>query len=144
MEKEKGVYRLKVETSYDFTQEELDDILCTAFEGGITYWCEKAYLKGGEAMWNRLNALPKPEGHWDKEEGYFLHEAVTRGFTLEIYPDDEDVEMVELNLCNFTQGLKMYIENYGRKLDHDDICGMDAYGADAVVQYAVFGELVYG
>lgn len=101
------------------TQEEIDDILTTAFEGGITYWCDKVRIKEG----------------FDAEEEYeYISEALTRGATLELHDAEED-EWLTLTLDNFLNTLaeyQFYFDNY------------DASDADQIVQRSVFdGDVTY-
>lgn len=43
-EKEKQV-TVSVTLEIVLTQEDIDDIMCGALEGGITYWCDEATLR---------------------------------------------------------------------------------------------------
>ena len=38
--------KLKVEMEIVVSQEDIDDIMCGALEGGINYWCRKAEIVG--------------------------------------------------------------------------------------------------
>ena len=61
--------------------------------------------------------------------------------------DAESPEKWELTLEKFLAGMKLYLENGGSTCVCDeevDTCNIDADGADSIVQYALFGELVYG
>lgn len=44
-EKEKQV-TVSVTLEIVLTQEDIDDIMCGALEGGITYWCDEAKVVG--------------------------------------------------------------------------------------------------
>ncbi len=44
MEQSKDI--VKVEMEILLTQEDIDDIMAGALEGGITYWCSKAEVAG--------------------------------------------------------------------------------------------------
>ena len=115
------------------TQQQVDDLLCAAFEGGITYWCSSADVKG---EW--------PEG------ATYAHETLTRGATI-LLTDSESVYesgdgepvIVALTLDNFLSGISQAAEHCGRSVDQF-LEDHDADSADWAVQYAVFGELVYG
>lgn len=39
-------FKVKVELEVNVTQEDIDDIVTTALEGGINYWCRKAEVVG--------------------------------------------------------------------------------------------------
>ena len=127
---------LKLEMNIIVTDEDIDDIMVSALEGGINYWCGEA-----EVIGERLG-----------EEGW-AHEQIARGGTLRLH-DVETDEGFDLDKEKFLSGLKKYLEspyyngmilkgNYedGMKLD----CGMiDAVAADLINQYALFDEVVYG
>ena len=38
---------VKVALEIVLTQEDIDDIMCGALEGGINYWCDEAKVMGG-------------------------------------------------------------------------------------------------
>lgn len=48
MEEKKIVETLFVRRSVNVSEQDIDDILCTAFEGGITYWCDSVVFMGKE------------------------------------------------------------------------------------------------
>lgn len=97
------------------TQEQVDDIVDAAFAGGIGYWVDE------------MKVLKEP-----KQKPTTLAEYLTRGGTFEIVADGEEYE---LTLEKILKGIELYgdfnLENY------------DSEDADCVVQYALFGELVY-
>lgn len=120
------------------TQEDIDDIMCSALEGGINYWCDKAEVDEGKRV-----------ADWG-------HEQIARGGELKIHVvepfDDEDTEWYTLTKEKFLKGLEMYLKkpncgyflesaNLGLKLD---TCYADAEVADSIIQYALFGEEIYG
>lgn len=74
---------LNINYKVEFDNECIDDIMATALEGGITYWCDDAEVVG-------------------------------------------------------ERGLDVI---YQGKIDPSNI---DAEDADAIIQYAIFGEVVYG
>ena len=109
------------------TQENIDDIMCAALEGGITYWCGEAEVVGDYL-------------------GECSEEQIARGGTLILY-DAESDDKWELNRDKLLAGLKMYIENGGAGCVDDeslDTSYIDADAADSIVQYGLFGELVFG
>jgi hypothetical protein len=110
------------------------DLIVTAFEGGSNYWIDRGEYDD-EVLVNELCHSPTydcPE-YWD------------RGGAMSLYADDEpDVEpdlhlslvtiQAALNNDELANGIKARIvaEDY------------DANDADVVIQFAVFGEIVYG
>ena len=110
------------------TDDDIDNIMCAALEGGITYWCSKAEVVG-------------------KYLGEYASEQISRGGALKLH-DCEDDTVFELTLEKFLNGLRLWIENdrsfalmNGGGLDASEI---DAVAADAIVQYALFNDVVYG
>lgn len=123
-------FNIEVEIKLSVTEEDIDDIMCTALEGGITYWCNKAKVVG-------------------EYLGEYGHEQIARGGTLELY-DMEDDAVYELTREKLLNGIKLAVEHgyyndYGWYAGHYlDTCNVDAYVADTIVQLAIFGEVIYG
>ena len=107
-------------------RERLEDLMCNALEGGITYWC-----RGIEVD--------------DYRDCEWAHEAIAKGtrFTVHTYEDDPTV--VEDYACNkLPEALGKLAVDYPHQwslfLEEQD----DADTADLVFQLYVFGEVVYG
>lgn len=130
-----GKSNCEVNLNVIVTEEDIDDIMVSALEGGITYWCREA-----EVIGERMG------------EGWG-HEQIARGGILRLY-DAENGEHYDLDREKFLSGLKIYLQNPlydgtiematdGKKMILD--CGMiDAQAADNIIQYALFGEVIYG
>lgn len=123
-------FDIVIEKKLKVTQEDIDDIMCSALEGGITYWCNEAEVVG------------KYLGEW-------AHEQISRGGTL-ILHDAESDDKWELNRDNLLKGIAQAYEGnwfmeYGW-CDGNviDTCQVDAEVADVIVQLALFGEIVFG
>jgi hypothetical protein len=101
------------------SSQNIDDIVCTALEGGINYWASSAEVKDG-----------------DCKGATYASEVISRGGTL-IIKEDQDGKLHELTLDNFKKGVELYGVP-GIADDHD------AWDADSIVQYALFGRLIYG
>lgn len=114
------------------SDEDIDDIMVSALEGGINYWCNEAEVVG-------------------EYLGEYASEQISRGGTLRLY-DFEEENWQELTREKFIAGLKKYIINPTASdiceiVDHEiriDTCQADAEVADAIIQYAVFGDIIYG
>lgn len=115
--------KLKVELEVELTQEDIDDIVGTAFDGGIGYWCWKATVVG-------------------EYLGEYASDQISRGGSVLLKDDDGDHE---LNPENFAAAMKRVIAEGRLTIEdgHIDAGEVDADLADLIVQYAVFGELVY-
>lgn len=123
-------YEVRAEIRIELTQENIDDIMVTALEGDITYWCSEASPECGELL---------------KE---YPSEQISRGGALLLY-DFEEEAYRRLDLEKFLKGFKLWVENggdeYGAIEDGKvDCCNIDADCADAIIQYALFGEVIYG
>jgi len=123
-------YEIALTRKCYLSKENIDDIMCTALEGGITYWANFA------------------EPIEDEVLGEYLHEQLTRGGSIRIH-DSEDGETYMLTLDKLINGFALACKNgYGSDwFDNDncvDCCMIDAIGADIIVQYAIFGDVIYG
>ena len=127
-----------VNIPYELSQEDINDIMCTAFEGGINSWCQ-----GAEVV-ERL-----PDGRPDYKGCSYLHEVLTRGGTIKIYTpngdwpqeNDKPVLTIEKFLKGFVKWVRTGLEN-GRSVDTDP-CNIDAGDASEIIEMALFGCVVY-
>lgn len=123
-------FELEINTKLTVTTEDIDDIMCTALEGGITCWCEKAKVVGDYL-------------------GEYGHEQIARGGKILIYDMVED-EKYELTREDLLKGIKLAIEegyysDYGWYNGSElDTCQIDADVADVIVQMALFEDVIYG
>lgn len=112
------------------TDDNIDDIMTTALEGGINYWCE----------WVR------PEGEY---LGEYASDQISRGgkllFCLEEAFDNDGTYLYAMTRDDFLYGLELWMRdsNVGPGGEIDP-CTIDACDADTIVQYALWGELVFG
>ena len=124
-------FGIVAEIKVSLTQEDVDNIMVSALEGGINYWCRKAKVVEERRC-----------GDWG-------HEQIARGGALILY-DAESSDKWELNLEKFLNGVKLWLQNgddrYGA-LQKDgtlDTGEIDGEMADIIVQYALFGDVIYG
>ena len=127
---EKKTFPVKAEINVTLTEQDIDDIMVAALEGGINYWCDEA------------------EVIEEKRVADWGHEQIARGGVLVLH-DAESEDTWELNLDKFLNGFKLWIEAGGDQYNaiekgEVDCCNIDAGCADEIVQYALFGELVFG
>lgn len=110
----------------DVTVGMVDDILTTAFEGGITYWCD------------RLELL----SFGDAPETAYVSDVVSQGGSVRVHLPEGD-GIFDLTLPKFLDGLQRWCEH--RKMTPEAIYdNHDDTDADGVVQFALFGDWVYG
>lgn len=120
-------FKVHIDMDVDMTQKDLDDLMCTALEGGICYWCGRAEVVG-EML------------------GDYAHEQISRGGSLILY-DAESSDKWGLTLEKFLCGLGLYLgEAMSAAFEGEDIdsSDFDADAVDCIVQYALFGKLVFG
>ena len=110
---------------------DIECILTTALDGGITHWCKRAEC---------LN----------KENEREFYRKVTEGGTLFLY-DWKGNKTLGVDKENFIMGFQQYLrEPTGADvlevIDHQlrvDLNAVDSKVADAMIQYAVFGKIRY-
>lgn len=128
--------KLSITMQVNITDEDIDDIMCSALEGGINHWCAKVEVV-------------------DDYLGEFASEQISRGGSLRLY-DWVSKRWFELTKAKFLRGIKKYLEthpecvvqkeNENRKHSNGLIINdytIDAPLADTVVQYALFGGVAY-
>lgn len=115
-----------------FSEQDLFDLVCTALNGGISYW---AGVDCRTPEWKNVkgNGL---------EEKFF--NILLNGGTVTLYDDteekyDDGQYFIDLELLK--DGIRITIEEGQWDGDMDE---HDAETADCVFQNAIFGELVYG
>lgn len=128
------------QTEVTVTNQDIDDIVGTALDSGISYWAHKAEVVG-------------------KYRGEFASDQISRDGELVIYLDepfdDDDTEAYTLDKASFLRGLRMYLEDPEKPyniVEFDEKTGknvidtgmVDAVVADIIIQYALFGEVVFG
>lgn len=119
-----------VNISLNITAVMIDDILCTAFEGGINYWVSSVSVKD--------------EDYHGKE---YASQVVSAGGVLLLIEDENDTRH-ELDAAKLAEGIRLACLQIPKLIpefsDYENSTGIDAEMADCIVQMAVFGKLVYG
>jgi hypothetical protein len=123
-----------METRQVITDKVIDDILCTAFEGGSTYWCPTGVV---------IVSAP------DDTVGMSASDLVSRGGLLAIADDREQTgdarkfEWRPLDRERIEQGIRRaarFLTEDVRTFHEEH----DAVAADIALQFAIFGEVIYG
>jgi len=125
-----GKWKIKAIIEVDITEEDIDDIVCAALEGGVNYWCNQVRTVG-----ERL--------------GEYASDQISLGGELEFRAGGN---WHTLNKEKLLKGIQMYVErSHSITITEDtrdglrlDTCQVDTEVADVVIQYALFGEIVYG
>jgi hypothetical protein len=120
---------IKIQTEIELTQEDIDDIVCTALEGGVNYWCKRATIV-------KCDKLPK-----DLE---YTSQAISRGLSVLLEDEDgewkKDAARFTLTLDSLKAGLRLYASKYGLV----DVGDIDSPAADSIIQLALFSKEIYG
>lgn len=106
----------------------IDDVLCTALDsayGGSLYWVERTSIKNGN------------KADYGVECKY---EVVSKGGVLVVISDEGEVK--ELDRAKFEKAIRQWFVNWGIPVNVD-AGDIDADDADAILQIALFGEVVY-
>ena len=123
----------EVRLQLSIADEDIDDIMAGALEGGINYWCDDA-----EVVVDYL--------------GTYANEQISRGGQLMLHDMEEDEYRI-LSRESFVDGVVMYLQN---PHPYDIVDGgdmgfikidtgkCDAVVCDMIIQYAIFGEVIYG
>lgn len=131
-------YEIRAEIKVKLTKQDIEDIMVCALEGGIGYW---AILD---------NTGPAYENAPDDEPvSITCSNELLAGNEIRFEDTEEDVEYI-LTLEKLLTGFRKWIEAGGDEygaVEADgsvDCCRIDAPTADEIVQYALFGEVVFG
>lgn len=128
------VYEIKLENeTVKVTGEDIDDIMESAMTG-CTYWCSHADVVG-------------------EYLGEYASEQISHGGSIIFYDMEDERSSSELTRDKFLEGLRMLFEaqNGIHTLMVEERDGsiyvnpgmIDADAADSVIQYALFGEIIY-
>lgn len=125
--RDRVVGSVRVESVWDLTEQDISDLLVTAFEGGINYWCVGIDVPRFPDGANAASDVP--------------------GLGGVIYlVDGGDGERYPLDLHGLLQGVRLYCNL--NEVNPATLFGMhgdyDANDADQIVQLALFGSVVYG
>lgn len=133
----RGTMKISIQYEIECSDQDIDDIMSAALDGGITYWCDCAKVVGDYL-------------------GEYASDQISRGGKLKLH-DAEENKWYELTKDNFIAGLKQFVQKRGFAKDESNgHCGsmitddgklnmskLDAEDADYIVQCALFGEVVY-
>ena len=118
----------------ELTEEDILDILCACIEGGCNYW---AQIQNEGEEWDEIEE-ELPEDHTIEDHIMALW---NKGCDLVILDVEED-ELHYIPIERFSHGIQSVIQD--GMWDGEDILDVDGYVGDCIMQYAVFGEVIYG
>ena len=117
----------KITKKHEITNEEISDLIVTALDGGINYWC------GG------VTVKQQPIFNWT-----FANEVIALNGILELVDSENTDEKWELTQEKFIKGLIKTMEHYDYNTVSILMDNHDAEVADVLIQYALFDEIVFG
>lgn len=122
-----------IEIEQKITIDDIENIIVTSVEGGSNYWMG---IDNSTSEW-----ADKPE---KMPISQYIVELILAGKTVKFY-DIEDEDDTEndwtLTLDKLLNGFKL---NAQQRPEDSDLDNADATTADCIIQYAMFGEVVYG
>ena len=133
--------KITVKREIEFGTQDLCDILVTAFEGGIQSWSPRWEVVREPAWADVQNAESQLE-----DFKYYRYMTPVFGGELHVYDDEGKAH--GLTLDHLENGLHQLLNDpeFAWILDggDDEIVGnIDANVASAVIEYSLFGEVVY-
>ena len=125
----------EVKVSYYFTDDDLENIMITALEGGIGYW---ACLDNSEVE-------PPQWGDWSKQPddmptSEYAWKILKAGGTLHFLDEEDDDAEYFLDMTDLFKGIGLCIQRRDWDGDMDQL---DAMVADMIIQCAIFGSVIY-
>lgn len=121
-------HEIEIKAKIELTDQDIDDLMVCALEGGINYWCGEAKAK----------LVP------DGVEYEYLSELIAKGGVIEFTDAEDEDEKWDLNLSKFLNGVKEVCRIRGFYSGQELIDNHDAEIADMIIQFALFEEIVYG
>jgi hypothetical protein len=129
----------------EFTDEQICDLLCNAFEGGSDYWIDNADIELGD---NDVNPNEKFDAEYHTGTPSYLRAPFcTNGFVAIQYGSEEgENKTAKLDRAAIEKGLQlMATTEDGKQHFADWLAGNDdATTGDVFLQLCVLGEIVYG
>ena len=114
----------QVKKVFDVLEDDINEILVGAFEGGSNYWASKVSVVDD-----------------DYKGGEYASDVVGLGGRLIIKTLDNDTKT--LTQAMMFDGIQRYVDNGGKHFPFTD-GNPDAYTYDTILQNALFWEAVYG
>ena len=142
----KDMPEIKFTVERILTPDDMDDIFTTALEGGIGYW---AVLDNTTPEWEKAKQQLKDVGA-DCYCGTITAKVLFNGDKVRFYDaeaDEDDLQEDEiwfLDMDHFIKGCQIYEKERGSLIKCLEDGNFDAVEADCLIQYAIFGEIIFG
>ncbi len=145
---------MKISQKTEVSDDDIKDLLTTAFEGGVGYWCvidHYTYAPGIEAKDFTVNEEAGHVGKFNSEENYH-HPCqiipLIKGCAVVCVDNGEPVKEHPspwiLNRKAIERGFKLMPKLYPKHWADFISENYDANTADVFLQLCFFGELIYG
>lgn len=131
--------KIQMEATIEITDCDIDDIMATALDGGVNYWCDEVRVDRKIPNIYTSDYISRGGKLW-----FFLSEPF----------DDHNTEWYMLDKVKFMRGLRKFLKNpanlccYLQPTANGtwglDVASIDAACADEIIQYALFREVVFG
>lgn len=136
-----GKAKLHVSLEAEVTEEDVVDLMVTAIEGGIGYW---ACLDNSSETYVNADAC--------KSDAEVAADILLAGGNVTFLDDDDRNTFWTLNLSMLLSGIRDFLATpYGHECIRFegsrvsiDFGMVDADRADQIIQYAMFGNLIFG
>ena len=127
---------IKLNLTVRLTDEDIEDIVVTALEGGIGYW---ACLDNTGKEYEEA-----PE---DEPVAITAANILLSGGTLRFFDEEDDDRPLDMTISDLCEGIQKWFES-GESVTVDsdgriDLCYLDAWGADCIFQIALLGDVLY-
>jgi hypothetical protein len=129
-------FNVKVEKSHEFSIDDINDLVCSALDGGINYWCGKAKIK------KNVDGTFVGVASENHDKVKYCSDVIGYDGVIILY-DAESSDKWELTLESMLKGISMYCSAENVVLS-DLLDEHDAGTADSIIQYALFNEIVFG
>lgn len=121
-----------VTISINITESDIENILVTALEGGCDYWMD---IKTTGEQWE-----DRPKGKDGVPISQWATKLMLEGKSVIVFDNEDPSKLMQLDLSMLMKGMELNRTNRAHDCDLDN---MDVITADCIIQYALFGEIVY-
>lgn len=130
---------MNIETEKEVKDEDIINLICTAFEGGINYW---AGIQSKCRPENVKAPLDNILGSW---EGYCYWFPLYPGGSIQLKNNEEVKRKCKpLNSKTIAKGFQVMSEKYPKHFNDFISDNADATTADVFIQCCVFEDVIYG
>jgi len=147
--KERGIFmdkNIAVVVKLPISREVFDNIIVSAFEGGIGYWaCLDNTTDDFEEYYSMNEQIKsyKPDDYYNhpnfKTTSDIIRELLLQGKSITLEDVEDDSQKWLLTLGMLKKGIELWLLESDKGLEN-----LDSDDADRIVQYALFGELTFG